>query len=219
MKQLHIMTGKILIITGLVFIIAALICCWVCIRGKVGPNMESIGEVKGKAVVNKIVNQTINESFDEFEDMQDLLIVTKDEQGNIRMVQSDTRRINSIMSQLMLKLQDNYSEIKPTVVKVSVGSLIGSRLLSQKGPYFNIKIVPISVSETQFKTELEEQGINQTKYKIYAVIKSSIKMLAPFTDKEVTVTNTVLVAETVILGQVPDSYVVVPEESILDATE
>ena len=44
-------------------------------------------------------------------------------------------------------------------------------------------------------------------------------MLAPFTDSEITVTNTVLVAETVILGQVPDSYVVVPEESILDAME
>lgn len=213
------MTGRIMIITGLVFIIAALICCWICVKGRVGPNMEAIGEVKARAVVNRIVNRTINENFEEFDDMENLLIVKTDKQGGICMVQSDTRRINALMSKLMLRLQDNYSKIEPAEIKVSAGSLIGSRILSQKGPYFNLKIVPISVSETQFKTELEEQGINQTKYKIYAVIKSSIRMLAPFTDREITVTNTVLVAETVILGQVPDSYVVVPEESILDAVE
>lgn len=83
--------------------------------------------------------------------MENLLIVKTDEQGNIRMVQSDTRRINSLMSKLMLRLQDNYSKIEPTEIKVSAGSLLGSRILSQKGPYFNLKIVPLSVSETQFK--------------------------------------------------------------------
>ena len=213
------MTGRILIITGLVAIFAVLICCLVCIRGKVGPNMQDIGEVKAKAVVNRIINRTINENFEEFDDMDDLLTVRTDKQGDICMVQSDTRRINALMSGLMLKLQDSYSEIEPAVIKVSAGALMGSGVLSQRGPYFKLKIVPISVSETQFKTELEEQGINQTKYKIYAVIKSSISLLAPFTDREITVTNTVLVAETVILGRVPDSYVVVPEESILDAVE
>ena len=218
MKTLHI-TGRILIITGAVLIIAALSCCWVCVKGKVGPNMEDIGEVKAKAVVNRIINSTINENFREFDDLENLLIVKTDKQGNICMVQSDTRKINSLMSALMLRLQDSYSKLPPSEIRVSAGTLLGSRILSQRGPYFNIKIVPLSVSETQFKTELEEQGINQTKYKIYAVIKSSIKMLAPFTDREITVTNTVLVAETVILGKVPDSYVVVPEESILDAVE
>ena len=218
MKTVH-MTGRILIITGAVFMLAALVCCWVCIKGKVGPNMEAVGEVKAKAVVNRTINSTINENFREFDDLENLLIVKTDKQGNICMVQSDTRKINSLMSELMLRLQDSYSKLPPAEIKVSAGTLIGSRILSQRGPYFNIKIVPLSVSETQFKTELSEQGINQTKYKIYAVIKSSIKMLAPFTDREITVTNTVLVAETVILGKVPDSYVVVPEESILDAVE
>ena len=56
------MTGTIMIITGLVFMTAALICCWVCVKGKVGSNMEAIGEVKAKAVVNRIVNRTINEN-------------------------------------------------------------------------------------------------------------------------------------------------------------
>lgn len=213
------MTGRIMIITGIVAIFAVLICGLVCVRGKVSPNMQAIGEVKAKAVVNRIINSTINENFEEFDDMDDLLTVKTDKEGNICMVQSDTRRINALMSGLMLKLQDRYSEIEPAVIKVSAGALIGSGVLSQRGPYFNLRIVPISVSETQFKTELEEQGINQTKYKIYAVIKSSISLLAPFTDGEITVTSTVLVAETVILGRVPDSYVVVPEESILDAVE
>ena len=40
---------------------------------------------------------------------------------------------------------------------------MGSKFLSQTGPYVNLSIVPMSVSSMDFKTEFESQGINQTK--------------------------------------------------------
>lgn len=70
-----------------------------------------------------------------------------------------------------------------------------------------------------FRTEFETQGINQTKYKIYIVLNCRIKMAAPFSTQIFQTKSTVLLAEAVILGKVPDSYVVVPEDDILDATE
>ena len=72
--------------------------------------------------------------------------------------------------------------------------------------------------DSDIKTEFETQGINQTKYKIYIVLKCKVKVVAPFASKTFTTKNTVLVAEAVILGKVPDSYVEVPEEDILDVT-
>ena len=60
--------------------------------------------------------------------------------------------------------------------------------------------------------------INQTKYKIYIVLSCRVKVMAPFCSRTFDTSTTVLLAETVILGEVPDSFVQVPEEDILDVT-
>ena len=115
-------------------------------------------------------------------------------------------------------MQESFQNMDKESYEVSVGALLGSKFLSQTGPYVNLSIVPLSVSSMDFKTEFETQGINQTKYKIYIVLKCKVKVVAPFASKTFTTKNTVLVAEAVILGKVPDSYVEVPEEDILDVT-
>ena len=181
--------------------------------------MEKIGEIRSKAMINGIINTTVRENFEADDSGEELLIVKTDDKGDIKLVQADTKKINSFLSRLMIMIQKKYETVPPHEEKVYIGSLLGGRILSQGGPSVRIKIIPLTVSETKFKTELIDEGINQSKYKIYAVIKSTIKMVAPFSDTQFNVTNTILIAEAVILGQVPDNYVVVPKESILDAIE
>ncbi|MDE8735333.1 sporulation protein YunB, partial [Eubacteriales bacterium DFI.9.88] len=67
--------------------------------------------------------------------------------------------------------------------------------------------------------EFEAKGINQTKYKVYIILKSQVKVLAPLSASTFDMSSTVLIAEAVILGGVPKSYVQVPKEDILDVTD
>ena len=78
---------------------------------------------------------------------------------------------------------------------------------------------PVSLTKFQYESEFETEGINQTRYRLYCTVNSQIHIVAPFTDKTAEINRKVLLAEAVIVGKVPDSYVVVPEESILDAVE
>ena len=142
----------------------------------------------------------------------------RNSKGELEMVQADSVKINLLMSQLAMNIQEEFSCNGRESFPVSFGTLIGSRVLSQSKPDMTITVVPLSVSSMDFRTEFETQGINQTKYKIYVILECRVKMLAPFSTEIFKVKNTVLVAETVILGTVPDSYVQVPKESILDAT-
>ncbi len=109
--------------------------------------------------------------------------------------------------------------MKSEKFSVPVGSLLGSRFLFSQTCPRSVDVIPLSVSAMDFRTEFETQGINQTKYKIYIVLNCRIKMAAPFSTQIFQTKSTVLLAEAVILGKVPDSYVVVPEDDILDATE
>lgn len=187
------------------------------VKFKVDPNIEDVARIKAQVVVSRTVNKALSEHFKE-DDSDKLFTVKNGNDGSMEMVQANSAAINIFMSQLSVNLQESFQNMDKESYEVSVGALLGSKFLSQTGPYVNLSIVPLSVSSMDFKTEFETQGINQTKYKIYIVLKCKVKVVAPFASKTFTTKNTVLVAEAVILGKVPDSYVEVPEEDILDVT-
>ena len=81
----------------------------------------------------------------------------------------------------------------------------------------NIRILPLSVSSCSYESAFETQGINQTRYKIFLTVESTVRVLQPFSSKSIEVNNRILLAEMVIVGDVPESYVNVPKDEILDA--
>ncbi len=187
-------------------------------RDVIGPNMEETARIKATAIVSRTVNHALAEELEKRKKEGSLFTEQRNRKGELEMVQADSVKINLLMSQLAMNMQEEFSRSGREKFSVSFGTLIGSRVLSQSKPDMTITVVPLSVSSMDFRTEFETQGINQTKYKIYVILECRVKMLAPFSTEIFKVKNTILVAETVILGTVPGSYVQVPKESILDAT-
>ncbi len=187
------------------------------IKWQIGPNLDAVSQLRAKGMVTELINQTIEEEFTGREYEENLFSVRTGEDGKIQMVQSNTSLINKMVSSFASSLQKKYNEQEAREVKLSYGSILGSKLLSQTDLGVNIRILPLSVASCDFETDFESQGINQTKYRIYITVESSIRVLRPFSSGDLKVRNKVLVAETVIVGEVPDSYVNVPENEILDA--
>ena len=183
------------------------------------PNIEEVSRMRAEVLVSRTVNRALSEQFQEEENPEDLFVVTKDENGKIELVQANSIEINILMTRLTANLQEAFKNPEKEPLEVPIGALLGSEVLSQTGPYTELEITPLSVLSTDFKTEFESQGINQTKYKIYIILECRVKVLAPFSSRTFNTSSTILLAETVILGEVPDSFVQVPEEDILDVTE
>lgn len=74
------------------------------------------------------------------------------------------------------------------------------------GPRLTVKIIPVGTVNTDYKTEFLSSGINQTRHRIYIEIKSKMSVVAPFTNETVEVITNVNVAETVLIGNVPDTF-------------
>ena len=79
-------------------------------------------------------------------------------------------------------------------------------MLSGRGPGVKIRISSIGNIETNLNSEFTSQGINQTLHRIYVDISCNVKVLTPFKDIERKITNKVLLAENVIVGNIPDTY-------------
>lgn len=203
-----------------------LVSCAVCIlavlciaKFLIEPNLEDVARIRAEAVVSRTINQALAEEFAGNDKGMDLIIIKKDGSGGMDMVQADSIKINLLKTELSVRMQEKFKKLKEERYAVPAGALFGSKVFSQMGPDVEIRIVPMTVSSMDFRSEFETQGINQTKYRIYIEHKCRVKVLAPFSSKVFELGGTIPIAEAVILGDVPRSYVQVPKEDILDVTE
>lgn len=183
---------------------------------------ESIEHVAQQVAVNAVamkINSSLMEGFYDESLGEPLLNIERDAEGNIQYLEPNSRLINKLVLSFSTKVKENYDLSDIEEIKVNLGVITGSRIMSQLPFYVTVKVHPVSLTKFQCETEFETEGINQTRYYVYCTIKSQVRIVAPFTDKISEIKRKVIIAEAVIVGKVPDNYVMVPEENILDAIE
>lgn len=84
--------------------------------------------------------------------------------------------------------------------------LPGTKILSGRGPDIPIKMATVGNVETELISQFSQAGINQTLHRIYLNVSCNVTILTPFDSIEDNITNQVLLAEAVIVGEVPSTY-------------
>ncbi|MFR3351379.1 MAG: sporulation protein YunB [Oscillospiraceae bacterium] len=70
-----------------------------------------------------------------------------------------------------------------------------------------VRILVLTTSDVSYHNELMSAAINQSKYQLYLNVKMDLDILVPWEHQAETVGTNVLLAETVIVGKVPQTYV------------
>ena len=121
-------------------------------------------------------------------------------------LKTDVVTINKIASDIALEIEKQFNNLKDSYIYIPIGALSGNKYLAGIGPNINIKIIPIGNVITQIKNEFESKGINQTVYRLYLELTCNVSISTQYKNIESSVENQVLLVETVIVGEVPDSY-------------
>jgi len=184
-----------------------------------GNSIQKTAEAVAVNAVASKINASLKEGFYDDKLTEPLIYVERDEEGDIKYIEPNSKLINKLLLNFSTKVKENYDLDDIEEIKVNLGVVTGSRILSQAPFYFTVKVHPLSLTKFQYETKFETQVVNQTRYLVYCTLTSEIQTLSPFTDKTAKINRKILLAEAVVVGKVPDSYVVVPKESILDAIE
>ena len=157
-------------------------------------------------IVTKTVNDSINEvigkgvyGFDYF------ITLEKDGEGNVTAISSDMTHINTLSTEILnsvIKSTDNG------IIKINIpaGNLSGLNLLLNKGPDIQVDIIMLTSSRVDFRNEMVSCGINQAKYQLILEVTVDIDILVPWGTESATTVTEVIVADTVIVGKVPNTY-------------
>lgn len=114
--------------------------------------------------------------------------------------------VNAITSDVALKIQEELDNYQNDELYIKLGTFTGSKILTGRGPKVPIKMSTIGNIETDLISTFSQSGINQTLHRIYLSVSCNVTILTPYNTIEENITNQVLLAEAVIIGNVPETY-------------
>lgn len=157
-------------------------------------------------LVTTLINNTIASYMSEGDYGYDYFVTTQtDASGRITAITSNMTRINELASQILNDIVEGSGE-EVLTVSLPLGNLMGSTLLLGRGPEIPVRIIMLTSSRAEFTNEIISAGINQTKHQILLDVRVDIDVLIPWETLSTQVVSEVLIAETVIVGSVPDTY-------------
>lgn len=205
----------------LIFLIIILMIIIKIILSYFEPIFETMCEEKAKSIATIITNQQSTIIMNKYQ-YEELYTIEKDEAGNIVIIKSNVVPINNMISDLTENIQNEFNDIEKTKINIPFGNLLGIYFLSGMGPNIPIQVAISGTLDTEVKSEFIAQGINQTLHRVYVEFICNVKIITPLKNYEKTITNQVIIAEHVIVGNIPDSYYNfdnIREEDTLNAIE
>ena len=137
---------------------------------------------------------------------EELSHVSRDESGRVTSIETDMTRLNTIKSRLESQVTAALKERGAEEMKLPLGSLLGSEYLAGRGPEVGVRIVPVGALRTEFESVFQSAGINQTSHRIVLNLTLELSTVIPLHSAQTTVQTNFILADTVIVGDVPDYY-------------
>ncbi len=138
-------------------------------------------------------------------DYSDFVTITRNEAGEITALSADMARLNLLRAELSAHLLERLEDSQLELT-IPVGSLLPLEPTWARGPELHLRALALGTASAEFESEFTSAGINQTRHRLWLELSVPVTVLLPGGGEELTVDSRLCVAETVIVGQVPQTW-------------
>ena len=170
------------------------------------PLIIKSAEAQVKVYADKAVISAITDAMNKNITYDDLIHIVTDSSGKISMIQANSIEINALSKFIGRKALTNLNSESNLPVMISLGAFSGIPALSGLGPKIPFSISPYGDARCTFISKFIQAGINQTQHKIYLDVSCVVSVVLPFKKIVVNSSSDVLICESVILGEIPQTY-------------
>lgn len=191
----------------LLLVVAASLVFFHGLTERIEPMVETIAASKAVNLISLAINDAVDESLiGEQLGYQDFVETKTGEMGQITSLAFKTTEGARFKRLVTDRMIFSIGEINTNDLEIPLGNLSGVMLLSALGPNIRVKVQSVGDVTTEYRNEFTAAGVNQTRHSIYLDVSATIYLLIPGKVLPVTVEESVCLAETVIVGDVPDTY-------------
>lgn len=169
--------------------------------------LGSLAVTRVSNLVNQVVTEAVSDAVNSGEiQYTQLISLEKNDSGGVAALVSNMAEFNRLQAAIAQDILKRLGEMADIELKIPAGTLSGSAFLAGRGPELSVRMQSTGSCSTRFENAFSHAGINQTTHRILLCVDVSMSILLPGFRTGTEVSNSFSVAETVIVGEVPDTY-------------
>ena len=170
------------------------------------PVIKTYSAQETKSITEKAINLAVSNVINRTLSYDALIDINYSNSGEIVSFSANQYEINSITREIVKETQYQMTNLGRDGLQMHCGTMSGIPFLIGRGPTINLKLVPIGVVSGNFDSEFSSVGINMTKHTLFLYINVHVSIVLPVQSYDIYSTNQVLLAESIIVGKVPEVY-------------
>ena len=202
MKRLHRKKSFVIKLTIVIFLIIFLMYYFFV----VSPIIKTYTSAETQAVTEEAINRAVSNVINQSLKYDSLIDISYTASGDIASFTANQFEINSISREIVEQAQIEMQTLGDEGLNINLGTFSGIPFLIGRGPIINLKLTPIGAVSSSFESTFESVGINMTKHTLYLYINVHVNIVLPIKSYDIYTSNQVLLAESIIIGKVPEVY-------------
>lgn len=191
----------------LILLLCVLLAAFFLFRIKFSDAICGLAETQVRNATSDLINDAIDRQIENQNIQYDRMVYfEKDLDGRITALKTNMSEVNRLKTDILSLINDEILAMDSSDLGIPLGSLILPEFFSGRGPGIPVQILSIRNSDASFTSTFAEAGINQTLQQMNMLVSVDVAVLVLGQTTFFTVTSQVVVAETIIVGQVPDTY-------------
>ncbi len=184
-----------------------LIACVAVTEMRIRPVLSAVAESRAKNIATEAVNDAVWQVLCE-KDVQyeSLVTLTKDENDKVTAISVDSVNLNTICAEIRRQITDYFKSLSEIQIGIPIGSLTGIDMLAGRGPSIHVGITLSGSAVTTIGNDFQTAGINQTRHQMILTVNTKVYVIMQSGNFATEISNSIVVAETVIVGDVPEIY-------------
>ena len=180
------------------------------------PAMAALAIARIRSVAARAMNDAILESMGD-ETTYARLIQVHESSERVYMLQANTHKMNILAADCAEAAQERIAQMGDQGISIPIGTITGISFLAGKGPSLKVTFSPAGSVQSEFNSEFVSSGINQTLYRVNLLLTASVRLVMPGVSETISVRAEAAIAESIIVGDVPEVYTnVASEEDMLN---
>ena len=192
---------------GILIILVLLLALLFSLRSKYRLVIHDLAQTQVKNSTSDLTNDAIARQIAQGQILYDRIVFfEKDLDGRITALKTNMTEVNRLKTDILNIINDEILALDTSDIGIPLGSLFFPEVLSGKGPVIPVHILSIRNSDANFVSHFSQAGINQTLHRLNMEVSIDVAVLVLGQTSSFTMTSEVVVAETVIVGDVPQTY-------------
>ena len=194
------------LITLLIGVLLPTAVIW-ALEARMRPIVTDIALAQAENYLNRVIEETVEQELAHQQaNYGDFIRIRRGTAGEITALHTDVTAVNRLRGALVLRLTDALSEVDTATLSIPLGALLQSEFLWAKGPAIQVRSMSVGTVSAEFESRFTSAGINQTLHRILLTVEIPATVFLPGGAETTAVSTTLNVAETVIVGTVPETY-------------